>query len=706
VGPYTPVLNDASIRRRGVSKPPVPISSTADEARTGRYDAQLITVTAVLEGDESHRDNPTLLLQSGQAHFVATFPNRSSAAGLNLKQASVLQLTGICAVEVDDLKVPISFRLLLRSASDVRIVNRAPWWTLQHSLVALAALAIVGILGLTWNLSLRRRVLDQTKELVRAKQAAEAATQAAEAADRAKSEFLANMSHEIRTPMNGVLGMTELTLGTELTAEQRSYLETTKASAGSLLTVLNDILDFSKIEAGRLDLDPVRCDLQDTVLAPVKSLALQAADKDLELSCEFDENVPEWIVADEVRLKQILINLIGNALKFTHRGEIRIKVAVVSTAADEADLRFSVTDTGIGIPAHKLAAIFSPFTQADSSTARKYGGTGLGLTISRRLAEMMGGRLWAESTEGVGSAFYFTGRFATAEAIPNSAPCSERDLAGLRTLIVDDLATNRRILEGMLRRSGLVCASAGSGAEALQKLDEASRQSESIDLLITDCQMPAMDGFELVRRIREKVEQSAPAMLMLTSSVRSGDLGKARDLGIKACLTKPIGRAELLEAIQKSLGRSVPEMQPVGSAPKSGKREHLSLKILLAEDNRVNQLVATRLLEREGHQVTVAANGNEVLAILAQDPLKFDLILMDIQMPEKDGIETTLMIREREKLSRAHIPIVALTAHAMNGDRERCATAGMDGYVAKPIRVDELEAEIKRCGISAPATVS
>jgi signal transduction histidine kinase/DNA-binding response OmpR family regulator len=696
VGAYSPVLLDAAIRRTGRANQPVPISSTADEARTGLHDGQLITLTALLEGDESQRDNPMLLLKSGGAHFVATFSSQSGAAGLKLTEASVLQLTGICTVEVDEGKQPISFRLLLRSAKDVKIVQVAPWWTLQLALLLVAALAITGFLGLAWTLSLRRRVRLQTKELVEAKQAAEAA-------DRAKSEFLANMSHEIRTPMNGVLGMTELTLGTELTAEQRSYLETVKASAGSLLTVLNDILDFSKIEAGRLQLDPVRCDLRDIVVAAVKSLAVQAEVKGLELSCDFDENLPDCVLADDVRLRQILVNLVGNALKFTERGEIQIKVAVISAAEHKVGLQFSITDTGMGIPKDKLATIFSPFTQADASTARKHGGTGLGLAISTRLVSMIKGRLWAESEEGGGSQFHFTGEFEVAEAINRAAPWPPKMLTGLRTLIVDDKDTSRRLLERTLERLGMVCISTNSPREALEKLDQAARQGEPFKLLITDYQMPEMDGFQLVKGIAERGNKDQLAVVMLSSSLSLADASRARTFGVTSYLTKPIGHSELLDALLSALGETGSKPQPATCESKTDECSQPLMHVLLAEDNRVNQLVATKLLEKQGYQVTVVSNGNEVLRIHARDRLNFDVILMDIQMPEMDGFETTQAIRSREETSGEHIPIIALTAHAMNGYRDRCVAAGMDGYVSKPIRLEELQGELKRCGIGIRA---
>jgi signal transduction histidine kinase/CheY-like chemotaxis protein/ligand-binding sensor domain-containing protein len=536
---------------------------------------------------------------------------------------------------------------------------------------------------------LELRVKERTEELQREIIERKCAEEAAAAANRAKSEFLANMSHEIRTPINGVLGMTELTLETELTPEQRDYLGMVKASADALLTILNDVLDLSKIEAGRLDLDPIPFRLRDSLADTLKLLALRADQKGIELTCDIRPEVPEVVVADPTRLRQVIINVIGNAIKFTAQGEVGLEVAVESRNRDQARLHFVVRDTGIGIAPEKQKLVFEAFSQADGSTARTFGGTGLGLTISSRLVSMMGGRMWVESELGKGSRFHFTAQVGTARGPVSTTPPEGVQLAGLPVLVVDDNLTNRRILGEMLRRWGMQPELAASGAEAMRMLQEADRAGNAFALLLVDAQMPDMDGFTLVERVRQQVDLRKITIMMLTSAGQRGDAARCRKLGIAAYLVKPIVQSQLLDAIVNVLGTKA---QHAGQAPlvtrhslREGQRR---LRVLLAEDNVVNQVLASRLLEKHGHTVVVASNGRKALDALEKE--KFDLVVMDVSMPEMDGFEAAAAIRAREEGTESHIPIIAMTAHAMKGDRERCLAAGMDAYVSKPIQAGEL----------------
>ena len=692
---YSPVLEDAVVIFTGSGPSPAPVNLVSDDMVSGNYDGQLIQIDAYLVHQVAYVGEQVMTLNTGKHIFNAYYSQVPDAQAMPIyRPGSLVRLSGIGVIETGQTGTNAfsafrSFKLLLRSPDEVVVLEQASWWTFGRMLNVLGIMGFLIFLVMDWVYVLRRRVRKQTS-IIHEQLCNEAALrEEAQAANKAKSEFLANMSHEIRTPMNGIIGLTELTLDADPPEEHRNNLSMVLSSAQTLLSLINEILDFSKIEAEKLSIENTDFPLRECLHAALVILAPQAHTKGLEFAIDVHPDVPDDLVGDPVRLGQILLNLAGNAVKFTEQGEVVINVDVSSVTEESVELHFAVRDTGIGITPEKHAPIFHAFAQADGSTTRKYGGTGLGLTISYRITEMMGGRMWLESEVGKGSVFHVTLPFVVREVSAVSRADDVIDsFRGIPVLVVDDNATNCFIFKEMLTCWKMEPTVVECGAAAVEAMVRAYREGNPFGLILLDLQMPGMDGFAVAEAMRRVEAGRSVPIILLTSSNQADLLTKCQETGINEYLIKPILQPHLLDAIESVLGQSrtpdsTPEKAEAALSITAG-----SLRVLLAEDNKVNQYLAEHILSGAGYEVIIANDGAEAVAEYERQPV--DLILMDVQMPEMSGLEATRIIRQKEAGTGQHVPIIAATARAQQEDKQNCLDAGMDVYLSKPYKKDQL----------------
>jgi signal transduction histidine kinase/CheY-like chemotaxis protein len=688
-GEHLPILRQATVKQTGKRLDIPSQALNPAELVTGAHNMQLVTVEGRLIDVTADKGRVTLALLSGGTFWTAVLHSNALGMLRNLDKGSDLRITGVCSIQRNQDDDQQAFHILLRSTSDVTVLRPASWWSTGRLLSLLLCCSLLGttvIIG--WVIVLRRRVAEQIDVIRRQLVEADRLKDKAEGASRAKSDFLANMSHEIRTPLNGIIGMTELAMAAS-GSEQREYHNLIKSSGEALLVILNDILDYSKIEAEKITLEAVDFSLEEVISSSIKGIAPSAHKKGLELTFYLEPDVPLHIVGDPGRLRQVLLNLTGNALKFTSKGEVGVRVSRDQVKGNGVQLHFAIHDTGVGIPKDKQLRLFKPFEQADSSTTRRYGGTGLGLSISAKIVQLMGGTIWIESAPGRGSTFHFTSQFLKSASPTPLVRAASRSFSHESILVIDDNATSRKILADIMSTWQVETVLAESGSSGLMVLEQAARSGKPFRLVLLDDGMDGMSGSEFIQQMKKGAASGTPVITMLSS----GSANNRSDDGVTNCLIKPVGFAELRAAIERELFGISTEQEALKKCS-AFKPAEVALRLLVAEDNPVNQRLASAMFGKMGHQVTIANNGLEALSHWNKS--EFDLIFMDVQMPEMDGLEAARQIRKQELLKGTRSRMIAMTANVLDGDRELCLAAGMDDYVSKPISRDSLADVIQR----------